>query len=112
MALWASVERICEVETVAADARNVKLYNELDVEMAVEADQVAIAQVLLILIDNAIEYGGEGGNVYVRARRRDGRIRVEIEDDGPRIEPKHRSRIFERFYRVDDGRNREMGGTG
>lgn len=112
VALWSSVERMCDAAAVAADARGVKLFNELDVDVAVEADQVALEQVLLNLIDNAIKYGAENGNVHVRARRTDGRVRVEVQDDGPGIEPKHRSRIFERFYRVDNGRSREMGGTG
>ncbi len=112
VALWSSVERMCDAAAVAADARGVRLFNELDVDIAVEADAVALEQVLLNLIDNAIKYGSDGGSVHVRAKRNGGRVRVELEDDGPGIEPKHRSRIFERFYRVDNGRSREMGGTG
>lgn len=110
--LWSSAERMCDAASVGADERGVRLYNELDVDLSVRADPVAIEQVLLNLIDNAVKYGTEGGAVHVRGRRLDTQVRVEVHDDGPGIEPKHRSRIFERFYRVDDGRSRAMGGTG
>jgi two-component system phosphate regulon sensor histidine kinase PhoR len=68
--------------------------------------------VLANLLDNAVKYTQEGGRVSVRARAGSGRVRVEVVDDGPGVEPKHRGRLFERFYRADPGRSREMGGTG
>jgi two-component system phosphate regulon sensor histidine kinase PhoR len=80
--------------------------------LAVRADARALDQVLSNLVDNAVKYTPEGGHVVLGVRRLDGRVRLEVRDDGPGVEPRHRGRLFERFYRVDPGRSREMGGTG
>jgi len=71
-----------------------------------------LEDVLFNLLDNAVKYCTDGGNVRIRALVQNGRVRIEVEDDGPGIPRMHRERIFERFYRVDTGRSREMGGTG
>ncbi len=81
-------------------------------EMAVTADPQGIEQIFLNLLDNAIKFTPEGGKIIVRAENRDGEIRIEVIDNGPGIELRHRDRIFERFYRIDEGRSREAGGTG
>jgi two-component system, OmpR family, phosphate regulon sensor histidine kinase PhoR len=80
--------------------------------LRVEADTRALDQILFNLLDNAVKYSGQGGSVVLRAQEKDGRVRIEVEDNGPGIEPKYRDRLFERFFRVDRGRSREMGGTG
>jgi two-component system phosphate regulon sensor histidine kinase PhoR len=72
----------------------------------------ALEQVLSNLVDNAVKYGLEGGSVTLRAQSEASAVRVSIEDDGPGVEAKHLPRLFERFYRVDAGRSREVGGTG
>jgi two-component system phosphate regulon sensor histidine kinase PhoR len=64
------------------------------------------------LVDNAIKYTKEGGRVSIVAGQNDGQIDIEIRDTGIGIPPEDLSRIFERFYRVDRSRSREMGGTG
>jgi two-component system phosphate regulon sensor histidine kinase PhoR len=76
------------------------------------ADRRALEQVLSNLIDNAVKYGSEGASITVRATAQDGMLRVSVSDTGPGIEAKHLPRLFERFYRVDAGRSRELGGTG
>lgn len=67
---------------------------------------------LVNLLDNAIKYSFEGGSVHVSARRQGELVRLVVSDDGPGIQERHRTRIFERFYRVDAGRSRAVGGTG
>jgi two-component system phosphate regulon sensor histidine kinase PhoR len=64
------------------------------------------------LIDNAIKYTPEGGHVRVSLTTEDQKAVVIVEDDGIGIERKHLERIFQRFYRVDKARSRELGGTG
>ena len=80
--------------------------------LEIECDRRALEQVLTNLVDNAVKYCGEGCTVVVRAERGDASTRLFVEDDGPGIAEKHMGRLFERFYRVDAGRSREMGGTG
>ena len=79
----------------------------------VQADKEKIRQVLINLIDNSIKYGRTGGNtvasIYVMD---DKRVLVEISDDGIGISEEHLSRVFERFYRTDRARSRDIGGTG
>lgn len=77
------------------------------------ADAKRLEQVLRNLLENAVRYVPEGGGVDVRWKRGDGnRLELRIKDDGPGIAAKHQSRLFERFYRVDESRSRGQGGTG
>jgi two-component system phosphate regulon sensor histidine kinase PhoR len=79
----------------------------------VTADHRAVEQVLTNLIENAVKYCPEGSAITIRAvEEPSGKVRVSVEDTGPGIEAKHLPRLFERFYRVDAGRARDMGGTG
>jgi len=79
----------------------------------VRADQRALEQVLTNLVDNGIKYCPPGSRVVVRARPEgEHLLRFSVEDSGPGIPERDLPRIFERFYRVDAGRSREMGGTG
>jgi len=64
------------------------------------------------LLDNAIKYGRESGRISLAGRAEEGTCILEVTDDGPGIPSEHLPRIFERFYRVDQGRSRELGGTG
>jgi two-component system phosphate regulon sensor histidine kinase PhoR len=79
---------------------------------AVRADRRALEHVLGNLIDNALKYCPEGAQVRVGASRDNGFVRLSVCDNGPGIAPRHLERLFERFYRVDAGRSRELGGTG
>jgi len=75
-------------------------------------DPRVMEQVLENLLDNAVKYAGESAHVEISARLRNGRVEIVVADDGVGISPAHVGRIFERFYRVDAGRSRELGGTG
>jgi two-component system phosphate regulon sensor histidine kinase PhoR len=62
------------------------------------------------LVDNAVKFNREGGEVRVRVERDGARDRISVSDTGDGVAPEHAARIFERFYRVD--RARALGGTG
>ena len=81
--------------------------------MTVSANPDRIKQVLINLVDNAIKYNQPGGKVYIQTGRQDnGLVAISVRDTGVGIEPEHQARIFERFYRVDKSRSRDLGGTG
>jgi len=79
---------------------------------ALVTDPDRLRQILENLVENAVKYVPVGGHVAVTARPGNGSVVFEVEDDGPGIPAEHLPRIFERFYRVDKARSREMGGTG
>jgi two-component system phosphate regulon sensor histidine kinase PhoR len=95
-----------------------KRHVDLRIERHAEAllcrvDRRALEQVLMNLLDNALKYAGDGAQVVIASRPRSGGgVEISVSDNGPGISPTHLGRIFERFYRVDAGRSREVGGTG
>ena len=78
----------------------------------VVADRERILQVMMNVVSNAIKYTPDGGHIAISAGRRDSRVWMVVDDDGIGIPEEDRSRIFERFYRVDKARSRQSGGTG
>jgi two-component system phosphate regulon sensor histidine kinase PhoR len=76
------------------------------------ADSEAFGQILDNLVDNAVKYSRDGGAVSVRWRNDSDTVTLSVEDNGPGIPSRDLNRIFERFYRVDKARSRELGGTG
>ncbi|TZG28751.1 PAS domain-containing protein [Sphingomonas montanisoli] len=78
----------------------------------VRADRVQIAQLLHNLIGNAIKYGRPGTPIRVALEPVNGKVRLQVTDQGEGIAPEHLPRLTERFYRVDAGRSRAVGGTG
>jgi two-component system phosphate regulon sensor histidine kinase PhoR len=96
-----------------AEKKGVRLSAELPPALpAVEGDPRALEHVLSNLVDNAVKYCPAGTRILVGASEDEGRIRLVVSDTGPGIAPEHLPRVFERFYRVDAGRSRELGGTG
>jgi two-component system, OmpR family, phosphate regulon sensor histidine kinase PhoR len=94
----------------AASCR-VTLHNEVLAGTSVFADPHRLEQMVTNLVDNGIKFNHEGGFVIV-SHEKDSRDRIIVTDSGDGISPEHIKRIFERFYRVDRARSREMGGTG
>ena len=78
----------------------------------ITADENAIGQAVSNLLDNALKYTPKGGQITARLSVQGDEAVVEVEDTGIGVEPQDRDRIFERFYRVDKARSRELGGTG
>jgi len=98
---------------VLAEEKGQTLSLEGDDSIRVRADSVVLRQVIINLVDNAIKYSPRNGHIKVRVLRRDSLTAcIEIEDCGPGIPPEHRDKVFDRFYRIDEGRSREAGGAG
>jgi two-component system phosphate regulon sensor histidine kinase PhoR len=96
-----------------AEKKAIRVSSELpEASIIISGDPEALRQVADNLLDNALKYSGAGTRVTARLQIRDQRIRFEVEDTGIGIAPQDRERIFERFYRVDKARSRELGGTG
>lgn len=102
------------IETLSPLAKSAGVDLHLSAEGPVSV--VAIGDQLLSavtnLVDNAVKYSPAGGTVTVTVRRDDTSACIEVQDHGIGIPPGHLDRIFERFYRVDRGRDRRTGGTG
>ena len=99
------------LETRAHD-RGLELDLAIDDDVEFVGDARSFEQVLVNLVDNAIKYTPRGGSVGIRIRRDLEDALFEVWDTGPGVPESHRARLFERFYRVDPGRSRDMGGTG
>jgi heavy metal sensor kinase len=97
---------------VLAEERQQSLEVEAPVPVGARVDRSALRQAVVNLVDNAIKYSPERTCVTVSTGRRDGRAFIEVKDEGPGLREDDRRRVFERFYRVDRSRSREMGGTG
>jgi two-component system phosphate regulon sensor histidine kinase PhoR len=94
-----------------AEARAITVVNEVTIDVTVFADGRRLEQMLTNLIDNAIKFNREGGTVTVKFER-GARDQILIVDTGEGIPAQYLDRLFERFYRVDRARSRDMGGTG
>jgi signal transduction histidine kinase len=92
--------------------RKAKVDLEVPRTLRVEADGHRLAQMVRVLVDNAVKFGPSGGKVKVSADREDGLVRLRVADRGVGIAPEHLDRIFERFYQVDNTATRRHGGTG
>jgi two-component system phosphate regulon sensor histidine kinase PhoR len=80
--------------------------------MKVLGNELQLEQVFVNLLDNAVKFNRPDGEVTVEAQSRDGTAQIVISDTGIGIPSEDLPRVFERFYRVDKARSREMGGTG
>ncbi|MBX7137793.1 MAG: PAS domain-containing protein [Oligoflexia bacterium] len=98
-------------EKQAADAK-VRIVLQCPAELTLERHAVLLEQAVVNLITNAIRYSEPGGEILVRATAPKHEVLLEVIDQGCGIEARHLPRIFERFYRIDKSRSRELGGTG
>jgi two-component system, OmpR family, phosphate regulon sensor histidine kinase PhoR len=114
VSLRAVSEQVLSLLRPRIEEKSFDVANDIPGDLAAaRADRKAVEQVFTNLLDNAIKYCGSGAQLRLRAHQTSGNaLRVEIADSGPGIEPRHLPRLFERFYRVDSGRSRDMGGTG
>ncbi len=104
--------RVRESLEEKAQMRACEVSIHIEEDLVVIADEAAFFQVLVNYLDNAIKYTPEGSHIELRAEKRKSKVRIEVRDNGRGIPLKRVNRVFERFFRVDPGRSREMGGTG
>lgn len=96
-----------------AEAKEVKLVVEMPkTPLLIDGEDESLRQAITNLLDNAIKYSPRQKSVTLRVFSQNNQAFLEVEDHGIGIEAHHRERIFERFYRVDKARSRELGGTG
>ena len=95
-----------------ADQREIRLKCTMDKDCAVLTLEDDVYQIIFNLVENAIKYNHDGGQVHVRLLRRDEEVVVQVEDTGVGIPADALDHIFERFYRVDKARSRQAGGSG
>jgi two-component system phosphate regulon sensor histidine kinase PhoR len=106
-------EHLLSVFGENAARRSVELRaSKTDEPLCVRADRRALEHVMTNLVDNALKYSGAGASVELAAEQDGENVRLLVKDTGPGIDSVHLPRIFERFYRVDTGRSRDLGGTG
>jgi two-component system phosphate regulon sensor histidine kinase PhoR len=106
-----SVREVTESVMRALNPQNHTVHIYYDFE-EMQADARRLEQVLRNLLENAIRYVPKGKTIEVRWSRAARGVELHVKDDGPGIAPEHQKRLFERFYRVDEGRSRATGGTG
>ena len=105
------VDEVIAALSALAAAKQIEVTTQVDAPLF-ETDRDRLRGVLENLVENALKYTPAGGHVSVSARTDDGSVVFEVADDGPGIGAEHLPRLFERFYRVDKARSRELGGTG
>ncbi len=109
------IKEVYDLLEIEAEKKNITLtFNKnYDVPILVHADPKNIEQVLINLVFNSLKYGTIGGTTTVSINSYGtNKIQVQVSDTGEGIKPEHQSRLFERFYRVDQSRSREQGGSG
>ncbi len=113
--LQAILEQACQQARVLAYAKGLTFAAELGDESGVGmvyGDSTALERMFLTILDNAVKYTPPGGRVVVRAEIENSHAVVEIEDTGMGISAEELPRIFDRFYRADQARSREIRGSG
>ncbi len=109
------IREVYESLSIKTGRKNIKasIKKGCEAPISVFADKEKIRQVVINIVSNATKYGKQDGTIVAGIYQTDGRnVLIEFSDDGIGIAEEHLSRIFERFYRTDRGRSRDVGGTG
>lgn len=112
MPLRPVLEAATEVWQPVATRKGVRIEIEAPVGLEADLHEPLFEQAVSNLLDNAVKYAPEGSVVRVEADLRDDGLEVRVRDEGCGIAAEHLPRLFERFYRVDSSRSRQLGGTG
>jgi heavy metal sensor kinase len=112
VSLAAIVQDLSEDGEMLARTKNISVHVDTPDDICTIGDPVRLRQLILNLLENAIKYTNENGNVWMSLLRENGSAKIVVKDTGIGIPKEDQAKIFDRFYRVDKGRSREMGGTG
>lgn len=113
LAVEPAFAEVLSVMQPLADKKSHTLSSNLEPGLALRADSTRFKQVLMNLLGNAVKFTPNGGRIELAARLMDGRVRVEVRDNGPGIPPDEQKRIFEAFYRLrESGKKNEGTGLG
>ena len=101
-----------ETFSVLAEAKNKNLTSSIAEGITYKGDETAICQLMSILLDNAVKYADEDGNISFSLSKQGKAVKIEVKNDCSNVNEKSLSHLFERFYRADESRARETGGYG
>lgn len=110
--LYITIDEVVTILSKSAIAKNINIFVKCDPDIGIMGDKDRIKQMLINLVDNAIKYSPNSGEVGVYVTEIDKNIVIDVKDTGIGIAASDISRLFERFYRVDKSRSRNLGGTG
>lgn len=110
--LYSVYRRVEDMLMISARTKNISLNCNADETIKIAANADYVKQIILNLVDNAIKYTPENGDVNVKIFADKDDAIIKVSDTGMGIPKEDQARIFERFYRVDKARSREIGGTG
>jgi heavy metal sensor kinase len=97
---------------VLAEDRNQRFALDVADGVTVAADRLVLREAITNVVDNAIKYSGRDSIIAIRVQPEGSDAALTVADEGPGVAPEHRERIFDRFFRLDEGRSRDSGGTG
>lgn len=106
------LEEMVEQAKVLAEPKGIQVEFVNDSSLTIRADPMRLQQLLLNLVDNAVKYTPERGRIRLSCHADNGHVEIRVADTGIGIDPKDMPRIFDRFYRADQSRNRSEGGYG
>mgnify|MGYP004478126985 FL=1 len=95
-----------------AEQKQIVLKQDIQADLSVQGDELALSRLLIILLDNALKYSAAKTTVTLRGARVKGHLVIEVRDEGCGISDEDKTRVFDRFYRVDKARSRSQGGLG
>jgi len=103
---------LADAAMILGTQKNIYITFRHSEDLFIEADRAKLYQMFLNLVDNAVKYTPEGGMISIAVHRDGVFAEVRVRDTGIGINPEHRTKIFDRFYRVDKARSRDLGGAG
>ncbi len=106
------VADIVQETVLAVEARQMQIHNYLPEDICIRGNWSLIYSIFRNLVDNALNYAGEGTVIEISAHQQGDCWAFTFRDNGTGVAAEHLPRLFERFYRIDKGRSRQMGGTG